>query len=58
MIAKEEITSEFFFQATKEEPLNDDLERCNCKLAGQKGHSFCGWNYKKNCPMFMDNDEC
>lgn len=34
-------------------PIQDDLERVNCKDAGKHGHSFCGWNACKNMPMFM-----
>jgi hypothetical protein len=57
MKAKETITESFFIKFTGEVPINDDLERCNCKKAGEPGHKFCGWNYSKNKPMFMDNDE-
>jgi len=44
------ITREIFIQATGYEPIEDDLERCNCK----KDHHFsCGWNNEKNMPVFM-----
>jgi hypothetical protein len=47
------ITAEMFFAATGEHPRNDDLERCNCKKAGQILHFHCGWNSEKNLPVFM-----
>lgn len=47
------ITAEAFKKATGYEPVNDDLERCNCTQAGETGHYFCGWNYTKNLPQFM-----
>lgn len=42
------ITAEYFKHATGREPQQDDLERSNCKLAGQIGHAQCGWNWKLN----------
>lgn len=47
------ITREKFIEATGHEPDNDDLERCNCSMAGEVGHYFCGWNHAKNKPQFM-----
>lgn len=35
-------TREDFVRETGEEPVQDDLERANCKLAGQIGHVGCG----------------
>ena len=46
------ITIEKFKEATGHEPLNDDLERCNCPQAGETGHFFCGWNTETNLPQF------
>lgn len=47
------ITEFLFKEATGEEPKDDDLERCNCQLAGQPGHWYCGWNKEKNKPVFF-----
>lgn len=51
------ITAELFKQATGQYPRDDDLERCNCELAGKLGHWYCGWNYKENLPVFMVGPE-
>jgi hypothetical protein len=50
---KEIITAEKFQAATGHLPIHDDLERCNCPLAGQLGHWGCGWNQKNDMPQFM-----
>lgn len=50
---KPEITAEMFKAATGLEPRMDDLERCNCPLAGEYGHWSCGWNFTHNKPNFM-----
>lgn len=50
---KKEITREMFIAATGYEPVNDDLERCNCPDAGKIGHQSCGWNDVDNIPNFM-----
>ena len=47
------ITKEKFLKHVGFEPENDDLERCNCKEAGQWGHKDCGWSNTTNMPMFM-----
>jgi hypothetical protein len=56
------ITAEQFEQATGYAPQGDDLERCNCRKAGQFGHLTCGWNSKTNLPIFISwekpNDQC
>ena len=46
------ITVEKFRQATGREPTDDDLERCNCALAGEIGHLSCGWNEEQGRPQF------
>lgn len=46
------INKERFKKATGREPMQDDLERCNCKKAGQIGHMMCGWNHDQNLPVF------
>ena len=38
---------------TNEQPTNDDLERCNCKKAGQVGHYSCGICKICNKPRFV-----
>lgn len=50
--ARAEITREKFIEATGREPEHDDLERCNCQLAGRFGHDCCGWNEEQNKPQF------
>lgn len=37
---------------TKRWPTDDDLERVNCKDAGNLGHMFCGWCEKHDKPRF------
>ena len=37
------ITAKIFKQKTGEDPIHDDLERCNCPDAGKPSHQFCGW---------------
>ncbi len=51
------ITAEKFKQATGQEPIQDDLERCNCSEAGEVGHWSCGWNKQKDMPVFMEGKE-
>jgi hypothetical protein len=50
-----EITREKFLEATGQEPQDDDLERCNCDKLGQIGHTFCGWDEKRNRPNFWSD---
>jgi len=47
------ITKKKFIEATGSEPHQDDLERCNCKLAGEVFHYSCGWCEEHNKPRFM-----
>jgi len=51
------ITAELFKQYVGREPEDDDLERCNCKTAGEAGHTMCGWNSKENLPVYMAGRE-
>lgn len=53
MRSKVRITREKFIVCTGHEPENDDLERCNCPLAGSLGHWCCGWDEELNLPQFM-----
>lgn len=46
------ITAKKFKEATGRAPENDDLERCNCKGAGQISHLGCGWCDEHNSPRF------
>ena len=48
-----EITAKYFAEKTGNEPVGDDLERCNCKQAGEFGHSCCGWCLAHNLPVFQ-----
>ncbi len=56
MTERKIITAEMYEYLTGCKPENDDLERVHCLKAGQPGHHSCGWNFKANLPMFMDND--
>ncbi len=47
------ITKAIFKAATGFDPVNDDLERCNCPHAGELTHSCCGWHKSMNLPQFM-----
>lgn len=47
------VTKEIFKQHTGKEPIQDDLERSNCCLFGEVGHSSCGWCNILNRPRFM-----
>lgn len=47
------ITAEMFKKATGYDPVDDNLERCNCLEAGTFMHSCCGWNEEQNLPQFM-----
>jgi hypothetical protein len=46
-------TAEQFKAATGRDPINDDLERANCNLAGSLGHHYCGWCEVHNKPRFL-----
>jgi hypothetical protein len=48
-----DITREHFIDATGRDPVNDDLDRCNCPYAGQMGHFLCGWDSGLELPVFM-----
>lgn len=47
------ITRKKFILCVGREPVEDDLERCNCNKAGQLGHMMCGWDTERNLPRFM-----
>lgn len=46
------ITKKQFVKMTGRKPENDDLERCNCNLAGNVGHFSCGICLKHKKPRF------
>lgn len=50
------ITREMFVNALGFEPEQDDLDRCNCKMAGELGHFFCGWDGNRNKPNFIPDE--
>lgn len=47
------ITKKYFVGRVGSLPINDDLERCNCKEAGRIGHFFCGWCKNCDLPVFI-----
>jgi hypothetical protein len=47
------ITKEMYTKYTGEVPRKDDLERCNCPIQGNRGHSSCGWCFICNLPRFI-----
>jgi len=50
-----QITAEIFAHYVGRPPQNDDLMRANCNLAGQLGHSACGWCGSCQRPRFICN---
>ena len=42
-----------FKKYTGYEPINDDLDRVNCKEVGTIGHSLCGWCFIHNLPRLQ-----
>lgn len=48
-----EISEKFFTACIGHPPIQDDLERVNCKCKGSLGHTMCGWDWNKNRPNFM-----
>lgn len=51
------ITAEYFEKRTGFKPIQDDLERSNCKEAGEIGHQSCGWMHCCDRPNFMVHEE-
>lgn len=52
------ITKEHFTKRVGHPPVQDDLERVNCPLAGESGHYFCGWDHEADLPVFMTGRRC
>jgi hypothetical protein len=50
------ITAERFAKAVGREPVDDDLERCNCDKAGQISHMMCGWDIGREMPNFIPSN--
>lgn len=48
-----EITWQEFAAVMGRAPEDDDLERCNCPMAGLMAHSHCGWDDRLNVPQFI-----
>lgn len=51
------ITAEKFKERVGTDPIQDDLERCNCQDAGKIGHEMCGWDVDRDMPRFVPGDE-
>jgi hypothetical protein len=51
-----EITAEKFKASTGLDPVQDDLERCNCPYAGAIGHHWCGWDRERDMPAFIPGE--
>lgn len=49
------ITAQKFAKSMGCEPQDDDLERCNCQLAGRCGHYACGWDARLDRAKFACN---
>ena len=47
------ITAKKFKERLGFAPRDDDLRRCNCLLAGEIGHEYCGWDKERDMPAFM-----
>lgn len=47
------MTAEEYEELLGVAPIQDDLERVNCKTAGQTGHRQCGWCLEHQKPRFM-----
>jgi hypothetical protein len=47
------ITREKFIERMGHEPIDDNLERCNCPCAGEVGHYCCGWDEEADLPEFV-----
>ena len=50
---KEEINAGKFKECVGTDPIQDDLERCNCAESGKPGHYQCGWDVERDMPNFI-----
>lgn len=48
-----QITAEIFKAKVGSEPIQDDLQRCNCEFQGEFGHQQCGWCKTHDKPRFV-----
>jgi len=46
------ITYRWFLESTGVCPEQDDLDRANCKQAGEPLHHLCGWDCDLNLPRW------
>ena len=46
------IDTSMFTELVGREPINDDLERVNCKKAGEVAHTTCGFSWEHNKPIY------
>lgn len=42
-----------FKEQVGREPVDDELERCNCQEVGRVGHQLCGWCMDHKIPRFV-----
>ena len=47
-----EITEAKFKESVGVDPIQDDLERCNCNIRGAM-HTHCGWDSDRDMPVFI-----
>jgi hypothetical protein len=47
------IDAKLFEEKVGRPPINDDLHRANCNLAGSPGHYMCGWCNECDKPRYM-----
>ena len=47
-----EITEAKFKESVGVDPIQDDLERCNCNIRGAM-HTQCGWDSDRDMPVFI-----
>jgi hypothetical protein len=47
------ISAERYEAAVGHAPQDDDLDRANCSMAGQVGHTQCGWDDERDLPEFI-----
>ena len=52
LILQKELTEDGYRLMTGKWPIDDMLERVNCKRAGESGHRQCGWCSLHNKPRF------
>lgn len=52
------MTAQEFKELTKQDPIQDDLARANCKDAGKIGHYQCGICPICGYPIFMVTIKC